>query len=103
MPRLQVLEGPQEQASDETIIWTFDWTDRIGSQSISSATARVVQKDNDLDVSATALQGGVTVASPLTSVTVKSLQARKKYRLTVTAVLSGGMIQDADLLLEAPH
>ena len=104
MSELAVLESPREQASTETIAWVFDWTERlINSQTVSSATATIVELGTGADVSATAISGAIGVASPNVTVTVTNLVARKRYRVSVLAVLSGGSHQVADLVLEAPH
>lgn len=106
MSDLTVLESPREQASNEVLAWVFDFTNRlVSAQTVSSATATMTQLDTGTDVSATTITGGgnPSVASPNVTVTVRALTARKKYRLTVAAVLSGGSTQDADLELETPH
>lgn len=103
MPDLQVRESPREQASDEVIAWDFDLTARLDGQSVSSATAKCIQLDTGANVSATCIQGVPTVNSPHVTVVIQALTARKKYRVTLTAVFSGGTTQDADLFLEAPH
>lgn len=104
MSELDVLESPREQASGEVVAWVFDFTNRlISSQTVSSATATMTQLDTGTDVSVTTIVGSPSVSSPNVTVTVQSLTARKRYRLSVLAVLSGGSHQVADLELEAPH
>lgn len=104
MGDLAVAGSPKEQASTEVIAWVFDFTDRlVSSQTVSSATATMTQLDTDADVSSTTIAGSPNTASPNVTVTVQSLVARKRYRLSVLAVLSGGSHQIADLELEAPH
>jgi hypothetical protein len=103
MVRLHVVESPQEQASQEIIAWAFDWTVRLAGETVSSATATITQLDTNADVSATSIQGAVAVATPVTTVTVKALTARKVYRLSVAAVFSGGSTQVATLDIECPY
>lgn len=103
MPRLHVVESPQEQAAAEIIAWTFDWTIRLDGQTVSSATATITQLDTNADVSSASIQGSVTNTTTTTTVTVKSLTARKVYRLSVVAVFSGGSTQVATLDIECPY
>ena len=102
MSTLAVAGSPKEQASTERIAWSFDWTDRLDAQTISSATAIATQLDTGADVSGTVISGSVVVSSPTTTVTVQNLTARKRYRISVTAVFSGGSHQTAELELMVP-
>jgi hypothetical protein len=103
MSELQVLESPREQASDETIIWDFDWTERLAGQEIANAAGRVVQVNSGEDETATCLAATPSVNGAHISLTVHALTVGKRYRVTARATLSGGSVQDADLLLEVPH
>lgn len=104
MSDLAVAGSPKQQASAEVIAWVFDFTNRLtGAQTVSSATATMTQLDTGTDVSSTTIVGEPSTASPNVTVTVQNLVARKRYRLSVLAVLSGGSHQIADLELETPH
>lgn len=102
MSDLAVAGSPQEQASTERIAWTFDWTERLGGQTISSASATATQIDTGASVTATVISGSVVTTTTTTTVSVISLTAHKRYRIAVTAVFSGGSHQTAELVLEAP-
>jgi hypothetical protein len=101
---LYVEGSPKLQAAAERVAWSFDWTDKlVGGQTISTATATVTQLDDDSNVSAATLIGGVVVATPLTTITVAHLTATKRYRVDVLATLSGGSLQLASLELRVPY
>lgn len=99
---LAIAGSPKEQASSERIAWTFDWTDRLDGETISSATATAVQLDTGTPVTATVIFGSVSNTTTTTTVTVISLTARKRYRIDVTAIFSGGSHQTASLELQVP-
>lgn len=103
MSELQVLESPREQGSDEVLAWDFDWTQRLNGQELSSATAHIVQINSGVDETVTCLGAEPSVQGAHVTVVVQSLTVGKRYRVTARATLSGGSIQDADLLLDVPH
>lgn len=104
MAELYVQGSPKVQAAAERVGWVFDWTDKlIGGQTISTAVATVTKLDDDADVSAATLIGGVVVATPLTTITIAHLIATKRYRVDVLATLSGGSQQLASLELRVPY
>ena len=103
MVAVQVRESPLLQTSGEVIAWDFDWHDRLDGQTIMSAEAFVIQVNNGADESATCLGFDPTIFGEVITVIVQSLTPMKHYRVITRATLSGGSVQDADLLLEVPY
>lgn len=103
MSDLQVLESPREQASDEIIAWTFNWSGRLNGLAIASCVGKITQINNGEDETARCLGAQPVINGEFVSIVVQSLTVGKRYRVTSHCTLSDSTVQDADLILEVPH
>ncbi len=90
-------------ASQETLPITFDATSLLlTGESISVASAQLVQVDTDVDY-ATGRLGPVAVAGPLVTQTVTGLVPRKRYRLVIQFTVAVNKTWAPYLLIECPE
>lgn len=101
--RVSVSPNPFEMGSLETLPLTFDAASVIlPGESVAWALAQLVQVDNGVDVSNVGLVGPVAVAGTQMTATVTSLEARKKYRLTIQFEVAANKQWAPYLLIECP-
>jgi hypothetical protein len=100
---LAVSPGSFEMASQETLPITFDATSLLlTGESISVASAELVQMDTGIDYSAGKL-GPVAVAGAQVTQTVTGLVPRKRYRLTIQFTVAVNKTWAPYLVIECPE
>lgn len=92
-----------QMASQETLPITFDATSiLLPGESISSATAQLVQLDTGVEYAAGRL-GTVAVAGTELTQTVTALAPRKRYRLVMQFAVAANKVWAPYLTIECPE
>lgn len=97
------IESPQQQASTESLLWSFEFANVLGTDTLSSVTSVSATKLAD-GSSATAILSGSAAISGTTKATqrVLGLAAGQRYLVVVTVQTVGGNKWAAGLQLECP-
>jgi len=100
---LAVSPDSFEMASQETLPITFDAASLLlGGETISLASAELIQLDTGLDYAAGKL-GPVAVAGSALTQTVTALVPRKRYRLIIQFTVAANKTWAPYLLIECPE
>lgn len=100
---IAVSDLPFAMASQETLPLSFDLSEVLQvSESISNATAQLIQLDTGQDYAA-GRQGTVAVQGAVLTQVVTGLSPRKRYRLVIQFQAAIGKIWAPYLLIDCPE